>query len=162
MFKNLLAAGIIILSLLTGCTSKEKTGVSAGAPDFTLQDMSGKKVSLSGLKGSVVLLEFWTTWCPPCRTSIPALEHLHKTYGGKGLTILAISMDEGGWDDVRAFMAEHKITYPVLQGTEDVSLQYQVRMIPAMFLVDKQGIVRKEYIGGGGEEDLEQRIKALL
>ena len=65
MFKNLLAAAIVILVLLPGCTSKEKEAASAVAPDFTLQDLSGKKVTLSGLKGSVVLLEFWATWCPP-------------------------------------------------------------------------------------------------
>jgi len=162
MFKNLLTAAIVLLALLTGCTSREKAGVSAAAPDFTLQDLSGKKVSLSGLKGSVVLVEFWATWCPPCRTSIPGLERLHREYGGKGLTILAISVDEGGWDKVREFVAEHKITYTVLQGTEDISSQYQVRMIPAMYLVDKQGTVRKQYLGGGSEEDLEKEIKALL
>jgi peroxiredoxin len=162
MCKNLLAAGIIILALLFGCTSKEKEAASAAAPDFTLQDLSGKKVSLSGLKGSVVLLEFWATWCPPCRSSIPGLERLHKAYGGKGLTILAISVDEGGWDKVSNFIAEHKITYPVLKGTDEVSTKYLVRMIPAMYLVDKQGVIRKQYMGAGDDEELEKEIKALL
>ena len=161
MFKNLLAAAIV-LALLPGCTSREKQAGSAAAPDFTLQDMSGKKVSLSGLKGSVVLLDFWATWCPPCREAMPDLERLHKTYGGRGLTVLAISMDEGGWDYVKSFMDEHKITFTVLQGTEDVSTKYQVRMIPAIYLVDKQGIVKKQYLGVGSEEDIEKEIKALL
>jgi thiol-disulfide isomerase/thioredoxin len=162
MFKNLLAAAIVILALLPGCTSKEKESASAVAPDFTLQDLSGKKVTLSGLKGSVVLLEFWATWCPPCRESIPGIERLHKTYGGKGLTILAISYDEGGWDKVKDFVVEHKITYSVLKGTDDVSTKYLVRMIPAMYLVDKQGIIRKQYMGAGNDEELEKEIKALL
>jgi peroxiredoxin len=162
MFKNLLAAGIVILALLFGCTSKEKEAASAAAPDFTLQDLSGKKVSLSGLKGSVVLLEFWATWCPPCRSSIPGLERLHKAYGGKGLTILAISVDEGGWDKVSNFIAEHKITYPVLKGTDEVSTKYLVRMIPAMYLVDKQGVIRKQFMGAGDDEEIEKEIKALL
>ena len=161
MFKNLLAAAIV-LALLPGCTSREKQAVSGAAPDFTLQDMSGKKVSLSGLKGSVVLLDFWATWCPPCRESMPGLERLHKTYGGRGLTVLAISMDEGGWDGVKSFMDENRITFSVLQGTEDVSTKYQVRMIPAIYLVDKQGVIRKQYLGAGNEEALEQEIKALL
>jgi len=161
MFKNLLAAAIV-LALLPGCTSREKQAVSGAAPDFTLQDMSGKKVSLSGLKGSVVLLDFWATWCPPCRESMPGLERLHKTYGSRGLTVLAISMDEGGWDDVKSFMDENRITFSVLQGTEDVSTKYQVRMIPAIYLVDKQGVIRKQYLGAGNEEALEQEIKALL
>jgi thiol-disulfide isomerase/thioredoxin len=163
MFKNLLAAGIILLALLPGCTSQEKKTVSpAAAPDFTLQDLSGKKVSLSGLKGSVVLVEFWATWCPPCRTSVPGLERLHKAYGGKGLTILAVSVDEGGWDKVRDFVSAHKVTYSVLQGTEDVSTRYLVRMIPAMYLIDKQGVIRKQFLGGGNEEELEKEIQALL
>jgi len=161
MFKNLLAAAIV-LALLPGCTSREKQAVSGAAPDFTLQDMSGKKVSLSGLKGSVVLLDFWATWCPPCRESMPGLERLHKTYGSRGLTVLAISMDEGGWDHVKSFMDENRITFSVLQGTEDVSTKYQVRMIPAIYLVDKQGVIRKQYLGAGNEEALEQEIKALL
>jgi len=162
MFNKLLTAAIVLLVLFTGCTSKEKGNATAAAPDFTLEDLSGKKVRLSGLKGSVVLVEFWATWCPPCRTSIPGLERLHKEYGGKGLTILAISVDEGGWDKVKDFIAEHKATYTVLKGTEDVSSRYQVRMIPAMYLVDKQGIVKKQFLGGGSEEDLEREIKALL
>jgi peroxiredoxin len=162
MFKNILAAGIIILALLTGCMSREKAGATAAAPDFKLKDLSGKDVKLSDQKGKVVLVEFWATWCPPCRTSIPGLERLHKVYGGKGLTILAISVDEGGWDHVREFITEHKATYTVLQGTDDVSSRYQVRMIPAMYLVDKQGIIKKQYLGGGSEEELEKAIQALL
>jgi thiol-disulfide isomerase/thioredoxin len=161
MFKNLLTAAIVILALLPGC-SKEKGSSPGVAPDFTLQDLSGKKVTLSGLKGSVVLLEFWATWCPPCRASIPGIERLHKTYGNKGLTVLAISFDEGGWDKVRDFVAEHKITYSVLKGTDDVSAKYLVRMIPAAYLVDKQGIIRKQYMGAGSDEELEKEIKALL
>jgi peroxiredoxin len=162
MFKNLLAAAIVILVLLPGCTSREKQAGSAAAPDFTLRDMSGKKVSLSGLKGSVVLLDFWATWCPPCRSSMPGLERLHKTYGGRGLTVLAISMDEGGWDNVKSFMDENRITFSVLQGTEEVSTKYLVRMIPAVYLVDKQGIIRKQYLGAGNDEEIEKEIKALL
>jgi peroxiredoxin len=162
MFKNLLATAIVILALLLGCTSKEKEAASAVAPDFTLRDLSGKKVALSGLKGSVVLLEFWATWCPPCRASIPGIERLHKAYGNKGLTILAISFDEGGWDKVKDFVAEHKITYSVLKGTDDVSTKDLVRMIPAMYLVDKQGIIRKQHMGAGNDEELEKEIKELL
>jgi peroxiredoxin len=162
MSKNLLAAVIVILALLPGCTSKEKESASAVAPDFTLQDLSGKKVTLSDLKGSVVLLEFWATWCPPCRASVPGIERLHRAYDGKGLKVLAISFDEGGWDKVKDFVAEHKITYSVLKGTDDVSAKYRVRMIPAAYLVDKQGIIRKQYMGAGNDEELEKEIKALL
>ena len=163
MQKNLLAAAFIIFALFPGCTSREKeTASTAVAPDFTLQDLSGKKVSLSGLKGSVVLVEFWATWCPPCRTAIPGLERLHRSYGDKGLKVLAISVDEGSWEKVRTFITEHKITYTVLKGTDEASEKYQVRMIPAMYLIDRQGIVKKQSLGGGSEEELEKDIQALL
>jgi thiol-disulfide isomerase/thioredoxin len=155
---------IITLLLIAGCTNKanEKEGATAAAPDFTLQDISGKKVRLADLKGKVVMLEFWATWCPPCRAEIPAIERLHTQYGGKGLTVLAIALDEGGWDDVKAFITERKISYTVLKGSEDVSAEYKIRLIPATFLIDKEGNIRKQYMGGGSNEALEQEIKALL
>jgi peroxiredoxin len=161
--KAIVAISLIALALFAGCTSKDKDkgGDSAAAPDFTLQDNSGKKVRLAELKGKVVLLEFWATWCPPCRAEIPVIERLHKLYGDKGLTVLAISMDEGGWDEVKAFAKERKISYTVLKGTEDVSSEYMVRLIPATFLIDKEGKIKKQYMGGSNEA-LEQDIKALL
>lgn len=160
--KAIVIFSIITLALFAGCTSKEKEVASEAAPDFTLQDISGKKVRLADLKGRVVMLEFWATWCPPCRAEIPAIERLHTQYGGKGLTILAIALDEGGWDGVKAFAADRKISYAVLQGTEDVSSKYMVRLIPSTFLIDKEGNIRKRYMGGGSNEALEQEIKALL
>ncbi len=160
--KAIVMISIITLALFAGCPSKEKEGATAGAPDFTLQDISGKKVRLADLRGRVVLLEFWATWCPPCRDEIPTLERLHMQYGGKGLVILAISMDEVGWDEVKSFVADRKISYTVLRGTEDVSTDYKVRLIPAMFLIDKEGIIKKQYMGGGSDKAVEQEIKMLL
>ena len=160
--KAIVLVSLITLALFAGCTSKDKESATATAPDFTLQDVSGKNVRLADLKGRVVLLEFWATWCPPCRAEIPTIERLHTQYGSKGLTILAVSLDEGGWDGVKAFAAEHKITYTVLKGTEEVSSKYMVRLIPTMFLIDKQGIIKKQSMGGGSDDSLEQEIKALL
>lgn len=160
--KAIVVISIITLALIAGCTSREQEGATAVAPDFTLQDISGKKVRLADLKGRVVMLEFWATWCPPCRAEVPAIERLHTQYGGKGLTVLAIALDEGGWDGVRSFVADRKISYTVLQGTEDVSTKYMVRLIPSTVLIDKEGNIRKRYMGGGSNEALEQEIKALL
>ena len=160
--KAIVLITIITLALFAGCKSKDKEGATAAAPDFTLQDVSGKNVRLADLKGRVVLVEFWATWCPPCRDEIPSIERLHTQYGAKGLTVLAVALDEGAWDEVKAFIAEQKITYTVLKGTEDVSAKYMVRLIPATFLIDKQGLIKKQYLGGGSDESLEQEIKALL
>jgi peroxiredoxin len=162
MFTKAVAAVLLTAALLTACTSAEKDGAAIAAPDFTLKDLAGKDVKLSALKGRVVLIEFWATWCPPCRTSIPALEKVHQAYEAKGLTILAVSMDEGGLDKVRAFCSERNITYTVLRGTDQVSSKYSVRMIPATYLVDRQGMIQKQYLGEMNEERIEKDIQALL
>jgi thiol-disulfide isomerase/thioredoxin len=153
---------MVIFALAAGCTSKDKGADTSAAPDFTLQDLSGRSVKLSAQKGKVVLIEFWATWCPPCRESIPWLNTLQKRYADKGLVILAVSVDEGGWDDVQKFAVDHQISYPVLQGTDEVAQKYQVRLIPSLYLVDKLGMIKKQHMGGGNEEELEQEIKALL
>ena len=128
MFRKVLVLSILVMSLLFGCNARNET--SASASDFKLQDLNGKIVKLSDFKGKAVLIDFWATWCPPCREAIPGIEKLHKNYGGKGLVVLSISLDEGDWDSVKSFVTEHGITYPVLRGTEDVASQFQVRTIP--------------------------------
>ncbi len=139
MFRKALMLSILVMALLFGCTARNET--SAAVPDFKLQDLNGKTVKLSDFKGKAVLLDFWATWCPPCRASIPGLEKLHKNYNGKGLVVLSISLDEGDWDSVKSFAAEHGITYPVLKGTEDVASQFQVRTIPMLVIMPRSRIV---------------------
>lgn len=165
-FKN---AGVVMLlaaltlSILTGCPrQEERQAKRVAAPDFTLQDLAGEDVRLTDLKGSVVLLEFWATWCPPCREAIPGIERLHEAYREKGLAVLGISMDDGEWDDVREFAKEYRIEYPVLRGNEDVSTKYMVRVIPTIYLVDRSGNIAKQFVGGGNEAELEKAIRALL
>jgi thiol-disulfide isomerase/thioredoxin len=161
LVKRFVVLSIIAIALLTGCTDR---GVQSDtmAADFSLKDMSGKTVKLSDYKGKVVLLEFWATWCPPCRASVPGLEKLHKAYTDKGLVLLAVSMDEGGEDEVRSYIKESGITYTVLKGTEDIAIKYQVRSIPMMLVLNKEGKISKRYLGMGSDEDLEKDIKANL
>jgi peroxiredoxin len=161
LVKRFVVLSIIVMALLAGCTDKGAQSDTM-ASDFSLQDMSGKTVRLSDYKGKVVLLEFWAAWCPPCRASVPGLEKLHKAYKDKGLVLLAVSMDEGGWDEVRSFITESGITYTVLKGTEDVAAKYQVRSIPMMLVLNKEGKISKRYLGMGSDEDLEKDIKAYL
>ncbi len=154
---------ITVLALLGACISGQKSdGAVKGAPNFALQDLDGKNVGLSSLKGKVVVLDFWATWCPPCRASIPEIEKLHKTYGARGLVILGISLDGGDWDSTKNFRNEFGITYPLLKGTDDVEREYQIRTIPTIVIVDKKGNVRNRYIGAGSEEAIEKEIKTLL
>jgi thiol-disulfide isomerase/thioredoxin len=153
---------VVMLVFSIGCTKRDQPATAGSAPNFTLEDIAGNAVNLADLKGKVVMLDFWATWCPPCRASIPGLERLHRTYGPKGLVILAISLDQGDWDSVKSFLTEYGITYTVLKGTEEVSDRYMVRSIPMIVMVDREGSVRKRLIGYGVEEEVEKEIKALL
>jgi cytochrome c biogenesis protein CcmG/thiol:disulfide interchange protein DsbE len=161
MFRNAFVLVLLVLSLAAGCTRGEKQGPISQAPDFTLQDLSGRSVRLSDLRGKVVLVEFWATWCPPCRASVPVIEHLHKTFAEKGLVVLGISIDEQ-WDSVRTFAREKGISYAVLRGNEEVSEQYMVRLVPTMFLVGKDGMIAKQYVGGEEEDTLATDVRSLL
>lgn len=146
--KGGVAAALFLLAAL-GC-QKSASGAKASAeaaPDFTLTDISGKQVSLKDYRGKVVLVDFWATWCPPCRVSIPAMEELHKEYGPKGLQVLSISMDEET-GLVAPFAREHGMTYPILLGAaSDVSERYRVRGIPALYLVDQDGKLVRQWLG---------------
>ncbi|HSA78369.1 MAG TPA: TlpA disulfide reductase family protein [Nitrospirota bacterium] len=152
---------LILFLLLFGCTNKSEQAADA-ASDFKLQDLGGKTVKLSEFKGKPVLLDFWATWCPPCRASIPEIEKLHKSYSSKGLVVLAISLDQGGWDSVKDFVTESGITYTVLKGTDDVASKYHVRTIPMLVIVDKEGKIYKRYLGLGDDDQLDKDVKSVL
>ncbi|HET6516119.1 MAG TPA: TlpA disulfide reductase family protein [Thermodesulfovibrionales bacterium] len=159
----LLALALFVLS----CTREKERVLEEGkAPGFTLTDLQGTKVSLSGFRGKVVLLEFWATWCPPCRESIPELNRLYDKYRDKGLTVIGISMDKGGdvSSTVGSFMKEQGVVYPVLIDDGKVSALYGVTSIPAMFIVDKEGKMVKKFVGfiPGLAENLSREIEALL
>lgn len=160
-FRLLIA--VFALGLLFGCTEKTEKAGSTIAPNFTLQDMNGNSVSLSDYRGKVVLLEFWATWCPPCRAAIPGLETLYKKYKDKGLVILAVSMDNSSdWEFVKSFIKDYRMTYPVLKGTEEVSALFHVRAIPLLLVLDKKGSIVKQHVGFVYEDALEKDVQALL
>lgn len=106
--------------------------------DFTLSDLAGKPWTLKELRGSVVLVNFWATWCPPCRKEMPDLETLYQRFGQKGLVILAISDEEAG--KVRPFVAEHHVSYPILLDPgREVNELFHVEGIPKSFVYDREG-----------------------
>ena len=146
------ALGLIVV----GCSKTDSKSpaessaeINTAAPDFTLRDLSGRYISLSDYKGRVVLLEFWATWCPPCKASVPALIELHKKYEQQGFIVVGVSMDtdSDSPEKVRQFSASNNINYPVLVGNERTPKLYNVISIPTSFLIGKDGNIVDIYKG---------------
>jgi peroxiredoxin len=117
------------------------------APDFALDTPDGRRVSLSELRGKVVLVNVWATWCPPCRAEMPAIQTAYEQYGDQGFVVLAVNMREDA-EAVRAFMAERGLTFETpLDADGKVSAAYQARVVPSSFFVDRRGVVRTVYRG---------------
>ena len=135
------------------------------APNFSLQDLSGKPVSLGDFKGKVVLLNFWASWCGPCKIEIPALKRLYQLRKEKGFEILAVSMDRVSVSKIASFVAGNEMSFPVLVNPQgDVGGGYWVRAIPTSFLLDKKGVIRWKVVGGKQWDSAEvlARIDQLL
>ena len=136
----LILTGAVIFSLNT-CFAD-----SSPAPDFTLTDLSGNKVSLSSQKGKVVFLDFWATWCPPCRASIPEVERLYEKYNGKNVAFFGVNV-ENDPAAVKDFVQRKGIQYTVLLGDEKVSRAYGIQGIPTFYIIDQQGNIAGHDIG---------------
>jgi peroxiredoxin len=146
----------------------EAAGVCDGkgrrAPDFTLKDIRGKDVRLTDYKGKVVLVNFWATWCGPCKYEIPMFVDLQQRYGNQGLAFLGISVDDP-LDALTPFVNQYKMNYPVLigLGREDVQEAYGPMFgIPVTVVVGRDGTICTRYFGLRSKERFEQDIKALL
>lgn len=135
------------------------------APDFRLRDMNGQMVSLSDFRGKVVLLNFWATWCGPCRVEMPAMEELYRQYSRKDFEILAVSTDAQGVAVTRPFQQENKLTFPILHDADfRVGLSYGARTLPMTFMVDRNGIVRQQIFGARdwGAPEAHQLVQMLM
>lgn len=128
------------------------------APNFDLTDLNGKQVKLSDYKGKVVFLNFWATWCPPCKKEIPDFIELQKKYSNQGFTFIGIALDD--YQSVVRFVKDNKINYPVVIGDEALVKQYgNIRGIPTSFLVGKDGKIAQRYEGFRTKEVFEKDIK---
>ena len=135
------------------------------APEFTLTDLAGHPVALSSLRGKVVLLNFWATWCPPCKQEIPWFVEMQKRYGAQGLQVVGINMDDAGdLKDVARFAAENGVNYPILIGQEAVAQQYGgIDSLPTTFYLDRKGGVVERFIGQpNGQDEVEKSIRLAL
>ena len=138
--------------------------VSGAAPDFTLKSLTGKNLKLSEMRGDVVLINFWASWCGPCRQEMPLLNALHKKYEPLGFTVLGVNVEENS-DDARGFMKNFPVDFPVLlDHINKVSKQYDVVAMPTTVVVDRDGNMRFLHKGykPGDEKAYRQMVKKLI
>ena len=173
-------SSVLILFLytvtITGCQKESRAGIDPAAesnaslggdenkaPDFTLTSVSGEDVSLSDFKGKVVVIDFWATWCPPCRKGIPDLISLQKEYKDK-VAVIGISLDrENTKAGVPDFVNKMGINYPVVYFNDKVIIDFGgVSAIPTTFIIDQKGNIVKKIIGLYPKSEYEQKIKELI
>jgi peroxiredoxin len=162
MRRFLLAALVIIMVYSVGCSSQpvkvevKDEGIRKAAPEFALKDANGTTVKLSDYKGKVVLVNFWATWCGPCKVEIPWFIDFEKTYKDRDFAVLGVSLDEEGWPVVKPYVEQKKINYRVLIGTDELSQLYGavdprlnggVDQLPTTVIVDRKGRIAAVHIG---------------
>jgi thiol-disulfide isomerase/thioredoxin len=174
IFVRAAATAAILAFTLAGCASKaqkDSTVVTTqkpaeqrrSAPDFTLKDADGKTVKLSDYKGKVVLLNFWATWCGPCKIEIPWFIEFQKKYKDQGFTVIGVSVDDEGWEIVKPYLATKQVNYPVVVSDEAVNTSYGgIESLPTTFVLDKDGKIANTHVGLVSKKEYESDIEQLL
>jgi peroxiredoxin len=164
LLKRILKFTLLMSLLITHGLSPAAGQDSTPAPDFTLKSRSGENIKLSELRGNVVMVNFWASWCGPCRQEMPLLQQLYERYQGMGFTLLGINVDEQP-AAAQKMLKEIPVNFPILYDSSNkVSKQYQVKAMPSTFMVDRDGNIRYLHKGykAGYEDDYQQQIRALL
>ena len=131
------------------------------APDFTVQTLDGEVVQLSDLQGKAVVLNFWATWCPPCRAEMPELQAAYDSYAAGGLVVLGVNQGEDR-ATVETFLTQRNLTFPVALDVQgDVSRLYQVNSLPTTFFIDRDGVIREIVIGQMNAALLKQQLRSI-
>jgi peroxiredoxin len=164
-------AFVVALMLYVGVHKARQTGasltshlkLSSPAPDFSLVSLDGKTTRLSDFRGKAVLLNFWATWCGPCKIEMPWFVDFQKQYGSQGLQIVGVAMDDASKEDIGKFAKDMGVNYPILIGKEAVGDQYGgVPALPETFIIARDGKIMDKIIGLRGKAEIEDAIKKAL
>lgn len=161
--KFILALGALLLGSCLSTFAADSQDSQIVAPPWKLKNLEGKPVRLSDFKGKVVLLNFWATWCPPCREEIPELVSLQKQYAPQGLVVLGIAMDEGDPAAIARFAKRKEINYPIVIGTPETAEAYGgVQILPTTFVIDRSGKIVDGLEGATDRAGFEAKIRPLF
>jgi peroxiredoxin len=160
----MLFAGVRMARPKAGTVKPKAVGKNGSvAPDFELRSLDGKQVRLSDYRGKAVLLNFWATWCAPCKIEMPWFVDLQKQYAPQGLQVIGVAMDDSGDEAIGKFAKEMGVNYPVLIGKEAVGDAYGgVEFLPTTFIIDRQGKVVDRVFGLVGRSEFEDNVKKAL
>ena len=158
--------------LSAGCVSRLEEARAANikpekdrklAPDFSLKDSNGKAMRLSDYKGKVVLLNFWATFCMPCKVEIPWFIEFEKEFKDQGFAVLGVAMDDEGWEVVKPYIERRQVNYRILLGTDSVAQMYGgVDALPTTFIVDREGRIAAVHVGLVGKSDYRNDLVQVL
>lgn len=172
LFRLSVLVATVVLVAATGCSPAPERSVHAQpakegqrkpAPDFTLKDAGGKTVRLSDYRGKVVLLDFWATWCGPCKIEIPWFIAMQRNLKDRGLVVLGVSMDEEGWEVVKPFLTQMNVNYRVAIGDDATSKAYGgIDALPTTFLIDREGRIADKHEGVTSRKEFEDGVEKLL
>jgi peroxiredoxin len=168
----ILAAALLGACFYSSCSSGRSVKAAAKvkpeterhpAPEFALKDANGKTVHLEDYKGKVVLLDFFATWCGPCKIEIPWFMEMERKNKDRGFAVLGVSMDDEGWDIVKPFLADLGVNYRVVIGNDSTAQLYGgVDALPTTFLIDRNGKIASVHIGLTSKKDFEDGVEQLL
>ena len=167
VFKSLLRSGAVAALTLGLCLSAGSVMAVPGkgkAPDFTLKSMSGSNVKLSEHRGEVVMINFWASWCAPCRQEMPLLEDLYKRYKDGGFTLLGVNVEEDS-SAAQNLLKQVRVSFPILfDNTNSVSQLYKVEAMPSTVILDRDGNVRYLHKGylPGYEDEYQKQVRELI
>jgi peroxiredoxin len=154
----------LLLLILFPAASPAVPRAGEPAPRFKAITTTGQEVSLESYRGDVLLLDFFATWCIPCRVSVPHVVEMKRKYGKQGLQVLGLSVDEDGEEAFRSFVSENRINYPLAPASEAVQSAFGIRSVPVMFVIDRRGVVSEIFRGFTDESgrSMELLVRRLL